>query len=321
MLTEIAIKNAKPKDGKPHKLTDAHGLHLLITSNGSKLWRFRFRFAGKENTLGFGAYNPKDPDHVPLAKARERCFEARKLIGEGRNPAAERKQPKASATNGAADEGVTFESAAREWLASYKPGLTPKYGAVIERRVEKWLIPPLASRDIRTITGPELLRVIKEIEATGSIDLSRRMKIVAGQILRFAVAHGWADRDVSNDIRDGLAKRPPVRHRASLKAGDLPEFFRRLEESDSYPITKLAMHFIMLTAVRTDELRFAPWSEIEDLDGPAPLWRIPAPRMKMKRAHIAALAPQAVAILKRRRAPFTRSPSLSFHPRKAAAAL
>ena len=225
MLTETAVKNAKPKDGKPHKLTDGHGLHLLITSNGSKLWRFRFRFEGKENMLGLGTYGPNSPEHVSLAKARERCFEARKMIGEGRSPAANRKQPKPSAANVAVEAGVTFGSAGRLWLASYKPGLNAKYGAVVERRVEKWLMPPLGSRDIRSITGLDLLCVIKQIEATGSIDLSRRMKIVAGQVLRFAVAHGWADRDVSNDIRDGLAKRPAVRHRASLKVGDLCEFF------------------------------------------------------------------------------------------------
>ena len=264
MLTDTAIKNAKPKD-KPYKLKDAHGLHLLIMPNGSKLWRLRFRIDGRETMRSLGAYNPGDPEHVSLADAHEGRNDARKLICKGSNPPTKRKQPKASAVSGAVETGVTFESATREWLDSYKPGLTPKYGAVIERRVEKWLIPSLASRDIRTITGPELLRVIKQIEATGSIDLSRRMKIIAGQIIRFALAHGWADRDPSNDIRDGLTKRPPVRHRASLKADDLPEFFRRLEDSDAYQITKLAMRFIMLSAVRTDELRFATWQEIEDL--------------------------------------------------------
>ena len=90
MLTETTIKNAKPKDGKPYKFADGHGLHLLITPNGSKLWRFRYRFAGKESMLGLGAYSPNAPEHVSLAKARERCFEARKLLGEGRNPTAER---------------------------------------------------------------------------------------------------------------------------------------------------------------------------------------------------------------------------------------
>ena len=238
---------------------------------------------------------------MSIADAREGRNDARKLIRKGSNPPTKRKKPQASAVSLADEAAVTFERSAREWLASYKPGLTPKYGAVIERRVDKWLIPALGSQDIRTITGPELLRVIKKIEATGSIDLAFRMKIVAGQILRFGVAHGWADRDLSNDIRDGLAKRPPVRHRASLEEKDLPEFFRKLEESDAYQITKLAMRFIMLTAARTDEVRFAPWSEIEGLDGAAPLWRIPPERMKMDRTHLVPLAPQAVAILEEAR--------------------
>ena len=186
--------------------------------------------------------------------------------------------------------------------------MTPKYGTVIKRRVEKWLIPSLGSREIRKITGPELLRVIKQIEATGSIDLSRRMKIIAGQIFRFALANGWADRDPSNDIRDGLAKRPPVRHRASLKAGELPEFFRRLEDFDAYQITKLAMRFILLTAVRTDELRFATWQEIEDLDGDAAIWRVPSETdEEERRVHLVPLAPQAVAILKEARALYPKS--------------
>jgi len=163
MLTEKTIKNAKPKDSKAYKFADGHGLHLLITPNGSKLWRFRYRFDGKESMLGLGAYSPNDPQHVSLAKARERCFEARKLLSEGRNPAAERKQPHSSITKGAIEAAVTFESAATQWLASCKLSLTPKYGDVVERRVETWLIPSLGPCDIRKITGPELLRVIKRV--------------------------------------------------------------------------------------------------------------------------------------------------------------
>src|SRR5262249_40545904 len=129
-----------------------------------------------------------------------------------------------------------------------------------------------------------------------------------GQVLRYGVAHGWCERDPSRDINDGLAKRPRVKHRASLKASELPDFFKRLETMyDGYEITKLAMHFIILTAVRTDELRFAPWTEIEDLDGKAPLWRIPPERMKMERPHLVPLAPQAVTILKRARELYPKS--------------
>src|SRR5208337_5685006 len=156
MLTDIAIRNAKPKD-RPYKLTDAQGLHLLIMPNGSKLWRYRFRFEGKETTRGLGAYNPGSEKHMSVADAREKLSDQRKLVRKGSKPDLKRK-PKPAVP---VDTGeVTFERAAKEWFASYKKGLTSKYGSVIERRVEKWLIPALASRDIGTITGPELLGVI-----------------------------------------------------------------------------------------------------------------------------------------------------------------
>jgi integrase len=277
--------------------------------NGSKLWRYRFRFEGRETMRGLGAYDPGSEEHMSIADAREKRNDQSKLVRKGSKPDLKRK-PKPAVPVDAGE--VTFERAAREWLAAYKPRLTPKYGAVIERRVEKWLIPALASRDSRTITGQELLHVIKQIESTGSIDLSRRMKILAGQILRFAVAHGWADRDISTDIRDGLSPRPAVKHRAKLKARDLPEFYRRLEDCDSYPITKAALRFIAVTAVRTDELREAAWSEIGDLNGKAPLWRIPPERMKphgfkLPPEHLVPLPPQAVAILKEARALYPQS--------------
>jgi len=298
-LTDTAIRNAKPS-AKDFKISDGGGLHLLIKPNGSKLWRFRYRYNGKESMLGLGAYNPGSPDHVPLASARERSAEVRHLLKEGKNPSQARKK-----ANGAIEAREhpfkTFEAVAREWSASRKKGLSLKYANVIDGRLERLVFPRLGARDINTITGPELLKAIKEIEEE-AIYLARRVKIICGQVFRYAIAHGWCERDPSRDINDALAKRPRVKHRTSLKAADLPEFFNRLERYyDGYEITKLAMHFIILTAVRTDELRFAVWSEIEGMDGDAPLWRIPPERMKMCRPHLVPLAPQAVAILERAR--------------------
>jgi integrase len=163
----------------------------------------------------------------------------------------------------------------------------------------------LGARDIVAITGPELLDLIKGIEKD-AVYLARRVKRYCGRVFKYAVAHAWCDRDPSRDIDDALAKLPRVRHRASLKASELPEFFKRLETYYSgYDITKLAMNFIILTAVRTDELRFASWTEIENLDGDAPIWRISAQRMKQVQRemgdHLVPLAPQAVAIVRRAR--------------------
>jgi integrase len=303
-LTDTAIRNAKSR-GRPFKLSDGAGLHLLVSPNGSKLWRFRYRFNGTESMLGLGAYDAGSPKHVPLALARERCLEARKLLQEGRNPSAERRRAGDGdvTLSGLARGSVahSFESVARQWAASRRKTLNPKYAGVIERRMERLLYPKIGSMDVGSITGPDLLKDIKEIEHH-RIYLARVMKIIAGQVFRYAVAHGWSPRDPSRDINDGLSARPRVKHRASLKAADLPDFFKRLETYyDGYEITKLALNFIILTAVRTDELRFAPWSEIEELDGVAPLWRIPAERMKMRRPHLVPLALQAVAILKRAR--------------------
>ncbi|MGB9026075.1 MAG: integrase arm-type DNA-binding domain-containing protein, partial [Rhodomicrobium sp.] len=299
-LTDTAIRNTKPRP-KEFKLSDGGGLHLLIRPNGSKLWRFRYRYDGKESMIGLGSYELGSPDHVPLAMARERCFDARRLLNAGQNPSKVRKTP--ALASGAADHlpGHTFESAARQWVESRKKSLTPKYARAINGRLERLVFPKIGQRDIASITAPDLLKLIKEIEKE-AVYLARRVKTICGQIFRYGVAHGWCERDPSRDINDGLAMRPRVKHRASLKASELPDFFSRLNHYyDGYEITKLAMHFIILTAVRTDELRFAPWSEIENLEGEAPLWRIPPERMKMTRPHLVPLAPQAVAILKRAR--------------------
>ena len=299
-LTDTAIRNAKPR-AKPFKLSDGAGLHLLVSPNGSKLWRFRYRFNGTESMLGLGAYQVGSPEHVPLALARERCLKARQLLKDGKNPSKGRYADNSPAAVQSEPITHTFEAVAQEWMASRKKALSTKYASVIEGRLERLVFPRIGHRGIKTITGPDLLALIKEIEAE-AIYLARRVKIICGQVFRYAVAHGWCDRDPSRDINDALAKRPRVKHRASLKASNLPEFFNRLERYyDGYEITKLAMHFIILTAVRTDELRFAVWSEIEGIDGDAPLWRIPPERMKMSRPHLVPLVPQAVAILEQAR--------------------
>lgn len=309
-LTDTAIRNAKPK-AKPYKLSDGGGLHLLVSPlvlppYVSKLWRYRYRFGGTENMLGLGAYDLGSTEHVPLSVAREMRDEARKLLKDGKNPSKVRKEP-AAQTNGSAEllGGHTFESVAREWMASREKSLSKKYADVIKRRLERLVFPKIGARDIAGITGPELLELIKGIE-TEAIYLARRVKRYCERVFKYAIAHGWCERDPSRDIDDALAKLPRVRHRASLKASELPEFFKRLETYyTGYDITKLAMRFIILTAVRTDELRFALWTEIEDLDGGAPLWRIPAQRMKQVNRemgdHLVPLARQAVAILKQAR--------------------
>ena len=239
--------------------------------------------------------------------------DARKLHGEQRemlkgkvDPASAKKEAKAEAKRELAD-AKTFNQAAEVWFKDHKKGLSEKYASVIEKRLAKWLAPTLGPTRIEAIKRPDVIAAIKPIEAQGSIDLARRMKIIAGQIFGCAMANGWIERDPSVGIEKALAPRPPVKSRAKLKATDLPEFFKRLEAYNGYPITKLAIRFIMHTAVRTDELRFAEWHEIEELDGEQPMWRIPPERMKMDKPHMVPLSSQAVTILKEARRLYPKS--------------
>jgi integrase len=292
-LSDVTIRNAKPRT-RDFKISDGGGLHLLVKASGSKLWRLRYRFEGRESMLGLGRYDPSAPEHVSLSAARERRDEAMKLLSQGINPSCQSAREK-----GREAPLHTFEATARLWMASREASLAPKYAAAIHNRLERLVFPAIGSRDIASINAPDILALVKKIEAE-AVYLARRMKIVIGQVFRFGIAHGWCERDPSRDIADGLAKLPRVRHRAALKVSELPDFFRRLEFGfDGYEITKLAMRFIILTAVRTDELRFATWPEIEDLEGPAPLWRIPPERMKKDRPHLVPLSPEAVSILRR----------------------
>ena len=231
---------------------------------------------------------------LSIVGARKLHAEQREGLTGGRDPAALKRQAKQEARR----EFLTFQDAAEAWLANHRKGLSPKYASVIERRIEKWLSPKLGGERLDRIESPAVLATIKAIEETGSIDLSRRMKIIISQVCEFSIAHGWIKHDPTDGISKALAPKPEVKHRARLQASEVPGFFRRLEECDSHPITKLAIRFIAHTAVRTGELRLAEWSEIEP---GFTLWRIPEAHTKMNRPHLVPLSPQAVNILQEAR--------------------
>ena len=282
-ITEKAIR-ASIKSGK--SLSDGHGLSLLIR-NGSAYWQHSYQLNGKQTHLRLGAYPA-----LSIIAARKLHAEQREMLRSGIDPAAEKRKAKQEAKR----EFLTFQDAAEAWLSNHRKGLSPKYAAVIERRIEKWLTPKLGKWRLDQIESPAVLATIKAVEETGSIDLSRRMKIITSQICEFSIAHGWIKHDPTYGINKALAPKPEVKHRARLKAEEVPDFFKRLEESDSYPITKLAIRFIAHTAVRTDELRLAEWSEID-----GDLWRIPSEHTKMGRPHLVPLSDQAVEILEEAR--------------------
>jgi len=284
-LTDIAIKSAKA-GSSIKKLSDGNGLVLLVYSNGSKYWAFRYRYLGKEKTLSLGTY----PD-VGLADARRKLSDARKLLSDCQDPSEVRKAIKRQAAISAEN---SFEAVAREWVTAKSSGWTPRYATFVLRRLEKDIFPRLGSRPIKDITPPELLSVVRIIEKRDALELANRVLKCCGQVFMYGIATGRAERNPANDLQGALKSRPKI-HYAHLKAVDLPEFLTKLNHYEGHPQTKLAVGLLMLTFVRTTELRGATWDEI-DLDKAE--WRIPAERMKMRRDHLVPLSHQAVAAFK-----------------------
>jgi integrase len=283
-LTDTAIRNVKPK-AKSFKLTDGGGLFLWIQPNGGKWWRYRYRFAGRQKLLALGIY----PD-VSLADARDAHFQARKMLAAGNDPGAVKKEAKRLAV---LNSETTFEAVAREWCESRKHKWVTSYSEAMMVRLQTHIFPRLGNRPITEINAQEFLSVVRVVEKSGALDLAQRLMQASGQIFRYAIATGRAERNPITDLRGAL--KPPVKkHQAYLKETELPEYLQKLEDFDGHPQTQLALKFLLLTFVRTSELRGAEWAEI-NFDKAE--WRIPAERMKMRDPHIVPLSRQAVFVL------------------------
>lgn len=287
-LTDTAIRALKPGT-KPYKRADGGGLNLQVNPNGSKLWRLAYRYEGKQKLLSGGRY-----PEVSLAQARVWREEAKVILAKGIDPSNERKREKRQAALAASND---FETVAREWHESRKPKWSERYAWITLRRIEADLFPALGKLPISQIEPAEILDVIRKVEARGAIDMARRLNNHIGEIFKYAVALGIARRDPSRDITAALRERPPVKHRASMDSTELPTFFGKLDSEPLEPKTRIALLLTIYTLVRTNETRFAEWSEFENLDGKEPLWRIPAERMKMRSEHLVPLAPSVVALL------------------------
>jgi integrase len=285
-LTDTAIKNAKPGT-KPLKLSDEKGLFLLLSPAGGKWWRLKYRFGGKEKLLSMGTY-----PEVSLKDARQRRDDARKLLADGVDPSANKKAVKAAQGERAAN---SFETVAREWFDKHAPNWKENHSSKIIRRLEVDIFPWLGARPVGEIAAPDLLAAIRRIESRGALETAHRALANCGQVFRYAVATGRAQRDTAADLRGSL---PPVKekHHASItdpKA--IGELLRDIEGYQGAFITRCALRLSPLVFLRPGELRKAEWVEI-DL-GKAE-WRIPAARMKMNAVHIVPLSTQAVAILR-----------------------
>ena len=283
-LTDTAIRNAKLQN-KQYKLTDEKGMYLLVNKVG-KYFRLDYRFAGKRKTLALGVY----PD-VKLAEAREKRDDARKMIANGIDPCQARKAQKSIQIEQAEN---CFEAIAREWHGKYSTNWADSHAKKIIRRLELYVFPWLGSRPIAEITPPELLAVLRKIEKKGILETAHRTQQNCGQVFRYAIATGRAERDPSADLRGALT---PVKHGHMSTITDpkkIGELLRAIDGYEGTPVAKCALKLAPLVFVRPGELRHAEWTEI-DLDEAE--WRIPKEKMKMKAPHIVPLSTQAVEIL------------------------
>ena len=283
-LTDAAVRNAKSTD-KPFKLADERGLFLLVTPGGGKWWRLKYRFEGKEKLLSLGVY----PD-VGLKDARTRRDEARKLLADGVDPGEHRKAQKSAREDRAAN---SFEVIAREWYAKHAPNWVSTHGDRIIRRLERDIFPWIGGRPIADIPASELLAVVQRIEKRGALETAHRALQNCGQIFRYAVATGRADRDPSSDLRGAL---PPVKGEHFSAVTDPARVAEILRMIDGYTGTITvccALKLAPLVFVRPGELRKAEWAHI-DFD--AAEWRYTV--TKTGTQHIVPLSTQALAILR-----------------------
>ena len=288
-LTDTACKKATCPDGRPSvRLADEKALYLEVTAAGGKYWRWKYRHGGKEKRLALGVY----PD-VSLAQAREARDDARKLLKDGTDPGQLRREAKAAS---AFDQANTFEAVARLWWDHWRDGKSPRHADYAIKRLEADAFPLLGSRPIASLTAKDLTRMAKAVQERGAIDLAHRVLQMAGQVMRYAVAHDLIERNPATDVKpsDTLKSRRKENY-ARLGEKELPELLRKIEAYQGGPYTRLAMQLMALTFVRTTELIAARWAEF---DLQAAEWRIPPERMKMKTPHIVPLSPQAVEVLK-----------------------
>ncbi len=287
-LSDVTCRTARCPDGKARaRYADSGGLYLEVLPPGGKHWRWKFRFNGKEKRLALGTYPT-----VTLAQARQARDVARKKLLEGVDPV----QAKFDARHAnRARQETNFEAVARAWFEHWKGPRTPRHTEYVMRRLEADVFPAFGRKPIVDITAPHLVAMAKTIEKRDALDIAKRALQTCGQILRYAVAHGYLDRNPAADVRPGdVLKARKKANYARLDGKEVPTLLRKIDSYQGTPYTRLAMQLMALTFVRTGELIGARWGEF-DLE--AAEWRIPAERMKMRTPHIVPLSTQAIEVL------------------------
>ena len=280
-LTDTAIRATKPSQ-KQQKLFDGSGLYLLLFPNGSKVWRFKYHFQGREKLISLGSYPA-----VSLKDAREKASEARKALGSGKDPSAQRQQSKLHHKN-------TFEILAREWYEKQAPAWSKTHAVTVMRRMETDLFPHIGAKPVSAIMPTELLALLRKIESRGAVTVARMARSLCSGVFRYAVMTGRAERDPAGDIRGAITARP-TKNRAAIT--DPEKVGRLMLAIDAYSgefSVRCALQFMALTFCRPVEILHAEWSEFDFANS---VWRIPASKMKMSRDHLVPLSKQAIAVL------------------------
>ena len=283
-LNDMQIRRAKP-EAKAYTLGDGQGLSLLIEPNGSKSWRFRYRFAGKPKMISLGVY-----PMITLADARSRRDDARKLVAEGKNPSEVRKEQKIALQT---ESDSAFEKIATEWHQMKSAKWSVGYASDIMEAFQNDIFPYVGTRPVGEIKPLELLNVLRKIEKRGALEKMRKVRQRCSEVFRYAIATGRAEFNPAADLSSALNVHQS-NHFPFLKANEIPDFLRALNGYTGSRLVLIATKLLMITGVRTIELRAALWSEF-DLDNA--IWEIPAERMKMRRSHLVPLSTQALDLL------------------------
>jgi integrase len=285
-LTALNVEHAKPKT-KAYALADGSGLHLLVKASGRRLWRFRYRFAGKANTLSLGAF-----PEVSLASARTKRDQVRTLLADGKDPSQNRKLERLAA---AAAANNTFAAVAEEYLQGREQTGAAPTTMIKNRWMLHTLAAPLSKRPIAEITSAEVLMILKKVEQSGRHETARKLRGMVGTIFRYAVATLRASSDPTYALKGALLT-PKVSHRPAITdEGKLGALIANIEAYDGWPTLRAAMQFLALTMTRPGEVRFMRRNEIV---WPKSTWVIPAERMKMRRPHDVSLSRQALVTLR-----------------------
>ncbi|MBU9528776.1 tyrosine-type recombinase/integrase [Burkholderia multivorans] len=291
-LTDIQVRNAKAS-AAPYKLTDGNGMFLLVQPNGAKYWRLSYRFLGKQKTLALGVYPA-----VTLATARKKRDEAREQIAAGIDPGEAKKEARRAAEIAAAN---SFEAVAREWFDSQRPGWSDGYAEKVLNSLEVDVFPKIGARPIAEIDSPQMLSIVREVEARGVRETAKRILQRSRAVFQYGIMTGRCSRNPAADIdaQTVLKKGPGVQHMARVKATEIPQLMRDIDAYQGDLVTRLALRLMALTFVRTTEMIRAEWSEFDEA---AAEWRVPPERMKMRDPHIVPLSRQALDVLAQLRA-------------------